>query len=86
MNHALMVLLLGLVLAASASARTLRQVKPALNIRWPGGGLTGGDNGEPLRIKWRGGSTVIGEPGEPVKVGSPADKVVSKPLHPQACI
>lgn len=50
-----------LTLALTASARDLKQAQPALNIKWPGGGLTGGENGEPFKVAWRGGSTTIGK-------------------------
>jgi hypothetical protein len=46
--------------AVTASAARELEAQPAINIKWPGGGLTGGDNGQPLRVQWRGGSTVIG--------------------------
>jgi hypothetical protein len=46
---------------AASAAREVKHAEPAINIKWPGGGLTGGENGQPLRVQWRGGSTIIGK-------------------------
>lgn len=51
--------------AVTASAARELKAEPAININWPGGGLTGGENGQPLRVQWRGGSTVIGKTVDP---------------------
>jgi len=51
-----------LLLSAGATARTLKNAEPTLDIQFPFGSVTGG-NGKPLQVVFPGGSTVVGKSG-----------------------